>query len=135
MAVEVRKFTVTTPAGTLRTAPLVTALTFPVRKVTELRARVPSGPAGALGFQFWVKGGIAVPYDPSQWIITDNETLSFPLDNFPTSGTWSMVSYNTGSYPHTVYVDFLVDVPDPGYAGAQSTFVPMDNLLLSNLNP
>lgn len=111
MAIEVRRFTVTTPAGTAQSTPLTTKLTIPPRRVDEVRFRIPPGPSGQLGFQLLMGGQVVIPFDATQWIIADDEVIAYPLDNFPTSGGWALLSYNGGSYDHSIWVTLLCALP------------------------
>lgn len=110
MAVEVRETAVTTPAGTTAAAPQVTDLSFPPRLVTRIEVRVPPGPAGTLGFRLGSGGVQVIPINPGGWVVTDDEVIGWDLTGQITSGAWQLISYNTGSLPHTVYVRFLLDL-------------------------
>ena len=110
MAVEVREFAVTTPAGTLQSAPLLTDLSFPPRQVTRIEVRVPPGPAGTLGFAITSGGAPIIPINGGGWVVTEDESLGWDLTGQITSGAWQAASYNTGIYNHTVYVRFLLDL-------------------------
>jgi len=117
MAVEIRDFTVTIPAGTAVAAGFTSDLSFPARVVTEIHVRVPPGPRGEVGFALGSGGVQIVPYGSGSWIVTDNEDLIFPLDDTITSGAWQLLGYNTGSFPHTLRIYFycqLVTAPAPG---------------------
>ena len=47
-----------------------------------------------------------------------------------TSGAWQLIGYNTGTFPHTIEVRFLVDLPvDTAELGA---FHPISAADLSN---
>lgn len=109
MATEFRSYDVTTPAGTAQASPLTTAMTFPVRKIDSIEIRVPPGPRGELGFRIATKGVQVWPITPGAWIATDDEVVTIPVDDAPTSGDWELTTYNTGIYPHTVTVRFFVD--------------------------
>lgn len=106
MAVEVRAFQVTTPAGVAIATPQTTALAMPARIVQHLRVRVPPGPRGALGWALAMAGTPVIPVNVGQWIVGDDETLDWDLDGYPDSGAWQLLSYNVGKLPHTVYLTF-----------------------------
>lgn len=110
MAVEVREYAVTTPAGVPSTAAQYTDLSFPPRQVTRIEVRVPPGPAGTLGFAITSGGARIIPINPGGWVVTDDEVIGWDLTDQITSGAWQLASYNTGSLPHTVYVRFLLDL-------------------------
>lgn len=114
MAREVRTFAVTTPAGVTADDPQVTHLVMPPRVVTRIRVRVPPGPRGVLGVALANAGTAVIPTGTgSGWLVTDDETLAFPLAEYITSGTWDLLSYNSGAFPHTVYLIFTCTLP-PG---------------------
>lgn len=117
-AVEVRSFVVTTPAGTTQAAPLVTQIPFPARTVIGVHWMVPPGPSGLMGWRLSMSGGVAVIPTGGGWIIADNDANTWPLADQPDSGAWEVTSYNTDIYPHSVYLDFLLDtigtIPAPG---------------------
>lgn len=108
MAVQVLEYAVTTPAGTLSTGPQVTSLGFPPAQVDRIEVRVPPGPAGVLGFRIGSGGVQIIPYNDGGWVVTDDEVIGWDLTDQIESGAWQLISYNTGSLPHTVYVRFLL---------------------------
>ena len=109
MADRVQTFNVTTPAGTLTTAPLSTPLAFTQGVVTGIQVLVPPGPSGLMGFRFTHSGTVVIPYNYTDWIITDNDKIDWQLANKPTGSRWGLQSYNLDVYPHTIYITFLVD--------------------------
>jgi hypothetical protein len=111
MAREVRNFAVTIPAATLTTAPYVEDLTMPARQVIEVRVRVPPGPSGLVGWALGSAGERVLPWGEGQWIVADDEAISWPLEGQIESGAWQLQGYNLGVYDHTVYVTFLLDTP------------------------
>jgi hypothetical protein len=111
LAQEVRAFQVTIPHGTLKTAMFSAALTMPARIVEELEVRIPPGPRGEMGFSIGAAGTPILPVQAGIFIITDDEVIHWPLERQIDSGGWSLFGYNTGGYDHTVYVRFLVNLP------------------------
>lgn len=77
-------------------------------QVDEISVLVPPGPSGELGFALAVVNDQQVPANPPSWIVTDDERVEIKLDDLPTSGDWYLVTYNTGIYPHTLYIRFTV---------------------------
>lgn len=118
MAREVHSFDVTVPAGTLKAAPQVTNLGIPPRDVREIEVIIPPGPRGVVGFQLAAAGQQMLPYEPGAFFVSDHEKIAWPVEEQITSGAWQLIAYNTGQYPHTLEVRFLVDLPRPAPAGA-----------------
>lgn len=114
MATEIREFHCTIPAGTPKTAPVSVDMSFPARIVTEIDINVPPGPAGQAGFGIGSAGTIVIPYGPQQWIVTDDEKIQWPLEDYVDSGSWTFFGYNTGKYDHTFYVRFLLQLLPAG---------------------
>lgn len=128
LAAEVRSFAVTIPAGTPKSAPLVTPVSFPARTLTGIRWQVPPGPSGTMGWRLTQNNGVPViPYGGG-WIITDNAQAEWEVIGQPDNGAWEVTGYNTDTNPHTVYLDFLLDVP--GRVQAPVTLLP--NAVLSS---
>lgn len=107
MARQIYSFAVTVSAGTAKTAPASFDLTIPTRQVDELEVLVPPGPSGQVGFTIGVSGTPIIPYNAAEWIVTDDEKIRWPLEDYPDSGDWTLSAYNTGAYDHTLYVRLL----------------------------
>ena len=86
MTTEVRPFSPSIPAGTPSTAPVTIPLTMPARIVSSVRARIPPGPRGTMGFALVVAGAHVVPFGDQAWIIADDETMQWDLTNVPQTG-------------------------------------------------
>lgn len=120
MAREVRIFHVTIPAGTAISQSAFTTLTFPPRTVTEVEIIVPPGPRGEVGVALGSSGVKVIPSESGTYIVTDNEHISWPLENFWNSGSWDVFAYNTGNFGHTIEIRFLVSLnSQPAATGAQ----------------
>lgn len=114
MASEVYTFQVTIPPGTQQSLPYRQSLTLPVRKIDTLEIVVPPGPSGQMGFAITMGGVNVMPLQSGQYIVTDDQKITWPIENLPTSGAWQLSGYNTDVWPHSVYVWFLagpVDAP------------------------
>lgn len=94
-------------AGTLSTAPLVTPLTWRQGYPVRIEIRFPPGPSGLVGFQLAHSGEVVIPNDKTVWLITDNEVVMWPLDNFPYNPVYSARTYNTDVYSHTLQLRML----------------------------
>lgn len=110
MAREVRKYTVTVPAGTAITTPQTTPIAFPVRVVRSVDWRIPPGAQGVMGWQLAMGGVQVVPVGSDTWVIDDGTAGTFVLDGYPDSGAWQVIGYNTGTFPHSVFLTFHLDL-------------------------
>lgn len=116
MAQEIREFAVTVPAGTPLAVPLVTDVSFPQRVVTAVSWRVPPGPAGLMGWALTSDGAPVIPAQPGTYMVTDDQSGTWDLEGYLDSGSWQVTAYNEGTYPHTVYLTFQLDLT-PAAAG------------------
>lgn len=116
MADRIELFHVTTDADTAKTSPTVTDLVFTDGIVTELQLLIPDGPSGLVGIAMQYGGERVIP-STDEFIVSNNERITWPLDGFPTGRQWQAVSYNTDVYDHTIEVRFLVnEFPTPELA-------------------
>lgn len=118
MAQEIRAAQATIPAGTPLSAPVTVGVGFPDRIVRSVRWRVPRGAGGLMGWQLTSDGVPVIPVVPGTWIVADDESDDWALDGYPTAGNWQVTGYNTGVYPHTVYLTFLLDLITPAVTPA-----------------
>ena len=118
MANEIRAAQATIPAGTPLSAPVTVSVAFPDRIVRSVRWRVPRGPGGLMGWQLTSDGVPVIPVVAGTWIVADDEADDWALDGYPTTGNWQVTGYNTGVYPHTVYLTFLLDLITPAVTPA-----------------
>lgn len=102
MAERIEIKSITTPSGTLSSAPLVTALNFRQGYPVRIEIRFPPGPSGLVGFQLAHSGEVIIPKDKTEFLITDNEIVIWPLDNFPYNAAYTVRTYNTDFYSHTI---------------------------------
>lgn len=111
-ATEYYAFSITAPAGTPIGAPITTNITMPTRIVRAIRARIPDGWNGVVGFALAFAGKAIIPTMPNTWIIASGESIPIDVLNQPESGAWQVQMYNTGVYPHTLTLYFTVELPD-----------------------
>lgn len=111
MADDIFVFDVTTNAGVTQASPTTTQLAMPTCIVRRIVVRVPPGPDGHLGLQLAAAGTQIIPVNSGKWIVAANEVLAWDVANVIESGAWEMISYNSGSYNHTVQARFEVDYP------------------------
>lgn len=127
---QVYEFDCLIPAGTLITAPVTVAMTMPNRRIIAIEIKVPPGPNGSMGFQIGASGRQIIPANLGSYIVTSDETLTWDQVDQIDSGAWQLFGYNNGSYPHTVYVRFVVD--QTNVADVPSTPAPIDPSLISS---
>ena len=132
MASEVRAFTLTIPAGTPSTAPIITDVSFPPRRVDGIEIIVPSGPSGLVGFAVLNSGVRVIPYQSDPWIITSGESINWPLERQIDSGSWQVAGYNTGVNQHQIFFRFLLSLV--GSPAAPAT-IPFDVATVNDLAP
>lgn len=110
---EIRQFTATVPAGTPQAAPATVAIGFPPRVVRRIDWRVPNGPMGVFGWRLAMGGVQVLPTAGDAWVLANDEAQTWHPEGAPDSGAWSVTGYNTGRYPHAVYLTFHLDLPVP----------------------
>ena len=125
---DIRQFQLSVPAGTPKAAPVIFELAMPPRLVSAVHFLVPPGPRGELGFALGAAGQPIIPYASGTWIVTDDERIEWPLDTGIDSGAWELFAYNTGTYPHTIFVTFLCTVIEPAPAGVAGPSLSLASL-------
>lgn len=128
MASEIRSFTVLTPAGVQKAAPLITPMAMPPRIVREIEIRVPPGPNGELGFAIGMAGQAIIPFNAGEWIVTSDEIVKWQFDTPLNSGAWQCQSYNTGNYPHTIQIRFYLDLVVVGSTPGPAAYVDLSGI-------
>lgn len=113
MSREIREYQFTIPPGTPLAAPITQSIAFPPRVVDKIQFTVPPGPFGFMGFAIAAAGVPIIPYNPGGWIVTNDEKAELDIDGYIDSGAWQAMGYNTGIYPHTVYLRFFLSLVTP----------------------
>lgn len=106
MATRTEVATITVPAGTAVAAPQTTALSLRDAIMERIEVRVPPGPSGLVGFAITHSGQQVIPFTDGQWIVTDNESIDWAVENYPTGDKWAVKAYNVDVYPHVLYFRF-----------------------------
>lgn len=106
MAERIELLDVTIPAGTLLATPVTVALNIPAGIVTRIEQRWPPGPAGLVGLRVAHSGTVLIPRSGPGWLVTDDESIDWPVEGYPTGNKWSVVGYNTDINAHTIYFRF-----------------------------
>jgi hypothetical protein len=84
---------------------------FPVRVVRSVDWSIPPGAQGVMGWQLAMGGVQVVPFGSDKWVIQDGTSGSFTLDGYPDSGAWQVIGYNTGTFAHSVFLVWHLDLP------------------------
>lgn len=111
MADQIFNFAPSVPAGTTIAVPFTQALVMPAVIVVSIGVLVPPGPRGTMGFSLGAAGVAVIPATPGTWFVVDDYADEWPLENQISSGAWEFFGYNTGQFPHTVYLRFMVNLP------------------------
>lgn len=112
MATQVFHSTVIVATRSTKAAPQQTNISIPSRVVVGIRVRVPAGCRGQVGFQLTSNGAQVIPETAGEWIVEDDQVLTYELTGLHTSGQWELTAYNTGQYPHTIQVALTTDYTD-----------------------
>lgn len=106
-------FAVTIPAGTLQSAPLVTSTQFETNIVKRIEWMFPGGCNGVVGIQVGARSVPVIPSNPAQFHVRSGAAEGLDVQDLPTTGDWSVIGYNLGSFNHTVQVTFHVNRIEP----------------------
>lgn len=136
MANRIESFTVTIPKGTLASAPVNIATDFNPGIVERITFTVPPGPSGLMGFQFAYGNAVIIPHDNSKWLIFDDVSKDWPIDEYPTGSYWAVIGYNTDVFDHTIYVDYhITETSPPSGATVAATISPQPApILISSIS-
>jgi hypothetical protein len=99
----------TVPAGTAASSPLVLDVSFAAGVVTAVQIVIPDGHAGFTGLQIAQAHQQVIPIGSGQWIIGNDDKIDWDVDDQLDNGNWQLIGYNTDIFPHTFYVRFLVN--------------------------
>lgn len=120
MATRVYAFTATCPAGTPASAPVAQVTSFPPVPVEAIELIVPDGHSGLTGIAIQQAHQAVIPLNAGQFLITNDEKMNFPVQDYLDNGDWQVIMYNTDVYPHSFYLRFLCqDAPGPLAVAAQ----------------
>lgn len=123
MATTVASFICTIPAGTSPFGLHNIDLNLGTNEVQQIHWRVPPGPRGLMGWYLAMSGVQVLPNTSGTLVIADGQEGDWSLDALPDSGMWQFKGYNTGTFDHAVYLDFLTA---PATAGIVLTGAVID---------
>lgn len=99
------------PAGTPKSAPVTFQMQIGLYVVDYIDVIAPDGFKGAVGFYVASSEQQIIPYNVTtspNYLVVDDYHETWVIDQLPVSGDFQMVGYNTGGWPHTVYLTFGV---------------------------
>jgi hypothetical protein len=102
------QFDVTIPAGTSQSSPLVTSTTFEPNVVDSIHWLFPNGCNGMVGIQIGARSVPIIPSVGQGWIIRSGDSAGLDTQDMHTTGDWSLIGYNNGTYNHTVHITYRV---------------------------
>lgn len=100
-------FDVTTPPGTTKATPLVTLCQIPQGIVRRIEWIFPGGCAGNVGMQLGARSITIFPQPSTAFIVRSGSAGEYELEGLHNTGDWSVITYNTGQFPHTIQVTFF----------------------------
>lgn len=109
MTWHLRQKTITVPAGTPKSAPLVTAWLLEQGWLTEWEIAIPAGHAGTTGIRLLYHGTQMAPWDAGEWITTNRERLTIPWHAEIMINGVAFQTYNTGAQAHTFICRARID--------------------------
>lgn len=113
MAQDIQIFDVTVPRGGSAAAPQVFNIPFPPRIVDTVEFMIPVGVRGTVHFALGMANTRVIPSNQGGYIAGDGEVIRWPLERFPDTGAWQLSAFNTGGFPHTIQIRFLLRVVQP----------------------
>jgi hypothetical protein len=108
VATRIEVTPVTVAALTPIAAPAIVALPHDDGRVDVLEIIIPDGPRGLVGFQIRHSQQVIIPNSGNAFIVTNDEKIHWPLEEFPQANAWDCVIYNSDQYPHTITFRFLI---------------------------
>lgn len=113
-------FSITIPAGTPKSTPVVVLTQFEPNEVDRVEWVFPDGCNGVVGIQIGARNVPIIPSLNTLFIVRSGDSSGYNLSGHHNTGDWSVIGYNTGAFAHTVVVYFYthrieVDSPLPYY--------------------
>lgn len=125
MATEIYAVSATIPAGTPISAPVTVDVSIPALITERVEWHQPRGAQGLMGWRLTSGGAQVLPKNLGTWVITDNQSGTWDLTDLHDSGKWEITGYNTGTFPHTVYVRFHTSAIAPKVTWPSPALLPL----------
>jgi hypothetical protein len=110
MAQDIMVFDVTVVQGGTASAPQVFALAMPARRVDGVEVVIPAGVRSTVHWALGSAGTRVIPSNAGAYVAGDDEVVRWPLSGYWNSGAWQLQAYNTGGFPHTLQIRFLLSL-------------------------
>jgi len=108
MADRIELFEITTPAGTLSSAPISTALTMLEGRIDVIELTIPGGHAGLTGLAFFHSGVQVIPKSAGTFLRGDDQSMRWEVARYPTGAKWTVKTYNLDVFSHTHHLRLLL---------------------------
>lgn len=95
---------VTTPTGTSNFLPQVTTWPLTTGTLIQVELVVPSGHCGLTGIRLKQQFTEIIPWDTNNWVIANDDKITFPVDRPITQGDITVETYNSDVFSHTHYL-------------------------------
>lgn len=117
---------ITTPAGTTANAPMTTNFPLEDAVLDSLTILIADGHAGLTGIRILQAGQEIIPWSNNDWLISNNEILTIPINSQITEVGLQVQTYNTDSFAHRHWVRALISNlgTSPAAAAAAAPFIP-----------
>lgn len=95
---------VTTPAGTHTTSPLVSPWPLRDGRLREFDIEFPPGHNGRTGIKILYQQTQVIPWDSAAWLVGSGRVFTIPWDDDITAAGWKVQTYNVDSTAHTFWL-------------------------------
>lgn len=109
------------PAGTLPSAPQITPWVTEDNVIVSIELEIPPGHNGLTGIRIMKGDTQLLPFASNSWIIANDYSRVFPIDDYMPTGDIKVQAYNQGSYPHTFFLRMTMTLYTPLIAGSGAT--------------
>lgn len=117
-------FTITVPAGTLKTAPVSAAWAMEGDILDEIQFVIPFGHNGFTGIHVLWSNTVILPWGQGTWLVSSNEYGRFPIGLTITNANLIVEAYNTGQYQHSFFFRGITRDSGSTTQAAQSILQP-----------
>lgn len=113
MAARIYETQFTVPAGTALASPVTQTWVTEDNTIVDIELEVPPGHNGLTGIRVTKGGTSLLPYNSNSWIVANDYSRTFPVNDYIPTGDLTLQGYNTGQYNHTFYLRMTVTDYNP----------------------